>query len=128
MAALLDWASDDDHVLAPASRPKRPILWLGGTSPSVEAAIWRGDQLGSPVTRVSQAGAPWKRQCPARWPARSLTELLLGVQRQALQALRRACHWLRTIAARSWPLQPGRRCTDLLRVQSSSARSSGRTP
>lgn len=58
MAALLDWASDDDHVLAPASRPKKPILWLGGTSPSVEAAIWRGDQLGSPVTRVSQAGAP----------------------------------------------------------------------
>lgn len=77
MAALLDWA-DDEEAPALSPRPSKPILRPGGLPASVEAAIWRGDQLGSPITRVVASGYPTlDAQLPGGgWPARSLTELL----------------------------------------------------
>ena len=77
MAALLDWAGDDEAPVPPP-RPSKPALRPGELPPSVEAAIWRGDQLGSPVTRVVASGYPaLDRELPGGgWPARSLTELL----------------------------------------------------
>ena len=78
MAALLDWAGDDDDVPVLPSRSKKPILLPGELPPSVQAAIWRGDQLGSPITRVVPSGYPsLDAELPGGgWPARSLTELL----------------------------------------------------
>src|SRR5689334_14347109 len=76
MAALLDWADDDAPV--PPPRPSKPVLRAGELPPSVGAAIWRGDQLGSPVTRVVASGYPaLDAELPGGgWPARSLTEVL----------------------------------------------------
>ncbi|MDM0037231.1 translesion DNA synthesis-associated protein ImuA [Variovorax sp. J22P271] len=77
MAALLDWADDDDAP-APPPRPLKPVLRPGELPASVEAAIWRGDQLGSPVTRVVASGyRALDAELPGGgWPARSLTEVL----------------------------------------------------
>lgn len=79
MAALLDWADDDDAPApsAPSARAK-PVLQPGELPPAVAAAIWRGDQLGSPVTRVVASGySELDAELPGGgWPARSLTELL----------------------------------------------------
>ncbi len=77
MAALLEWA-DDDQVPAPPARPPRIALLPGELPPAVAAAIWRGDQLGSPVTQVLSSGYPaLDAELPGGgWPARSLTELL----------------------------------------------------
>ncbi|MDM0104849.1 translesion DNA synthesis-associated protein ImuA [Variovorax sp. J22R24] len=77
MAALLEWADDDD---APAPPPllSKLVLRSGELPASVEAALWRGDQLGSPVTQVVATGYPsLDGELPGGgWPARSLTEVL----------------------------------------------------
>ena len=77
MAALLEWA-DDEQVPAPPARPPRIALLPGELPPAVAAAIWRGDQLGSPITQVLSSGHPaLDAELPGGgWPARSLTELL----------------------------------------------------
>lgn len=77
MAALLDWAGDEDAP-APPPRPSKPVLRPGELPASVEAAIWRGDQLGSPVTRVVASGyRALDAELPGGgWPARCLTEVL----------------------------------------------------
>ena len=77
MAALLNWV-DDDEASAPPTRPPRIALRPGELPPAVAAAIWRGDQLGSPVTKVLSSGHPaLDAELPGGgWPARSLTELL----------------------------------------------------
>jgi protein ImuA len=54
--------------------PVRP----GALPPEIEAAVWRGDQLGSPVTTVVSSGFDaLDAELPgAGWPCHSLTEIL----------------------------------------------------
>ena len=63
MAAVLEWAGDDEEPV-PASFPssqhrvrgRRLAARPGELPPDIEAAIWRGNQLGSPVTSVVASG------------------------------------------------------------------------
>ena len=77
MAAALDWAGDDEEPV-PASFPssqhrirgRRTPARPGELPPDIEAAIWRADQLGSPVTPVIASGFPsldaeWRLLAPA---------------------------------------------------------------
>jgi protein ImuA len=85
MAAALEWTGDDEEPV-PASFPssqhrtrgRRTPARPGDLPPDIEAAIWRGDQLGSPVTRVISSGfAALDKELPgAGWPCHSLTEIL----------------------------------------------------
>ena len=85
MAAVLDWAGDDEEPV-PASFPssqhrtrgRRTPARPGELPPDIEAAIWRGDQLGSPVTRVIASGFDaLDAELPGSgWPCHSLTEIL----------------------------------------------------
>ena len=85
MAAVLDWAGDDEEPV-PASFPssqhrtrgRRTPARPGELPPDIEAAIWRGDQLGSPVTRVVASGFDaLDAELPGSgWPCHSLTEIL----------------------------------------------------
>jgi protein ImuA len=78
MSALpaIDWLDDDSdppEVFAPKKR-----LAPGELPLSVAAAIWRGDQLGSPISEtVSSGWAALDAELPGGgWPCRSLTEVL----------------------------------------------------
>ncbi|MBA3589060.1 translesion DNA synthesis-associated protein ImuA [Methylibium sp.] len=76
MAAVLEWAGDDE---APALPPRsRPMLAPGELPPAVASALWRGTELGSPVTAVLSSGfAALDAELPgAGWPCHSLTEVL----------------------------------------------------
>ncbi|HWH81281.1 MAG TPA: translesion DNA synthesis-associated protein ImuA [Burkholderiaceae bacterium] len=85
MAAVLEWAGDDEEPV-PASFPssqhrtrgRRTPARPGELPPDIEAAIWRADQLGSPVTSVISSGfAALDAELPgAGWPCHSLTEIL----------------------------------------------------
>ena len=85
MAAVLEWAGDDEEPV-PASFPssqhrirgRRIAARSGELPPDIEAAIWRGNQLGSPVTSVIASGfAALDAELPgAGWPCHSLTEIL----------------------------------------------------
>ena len=85
MAAVLEWAGDDEEPV-PASFPssqhrvrgRRIGMRPGELPPEIEAALWRGDQLGSPVTSVVASGfAALDAELPgAGWPCHSLTEIL----------------------------------------------------
>ena len=85
MAAVLEWAGDDEEPV-PSSFPssqhrirgRRMPTRLGELPPDIEAAIWRGNQLGSPVTSVVSSGFPaLDAELPgAGWPCHSLTEIL----------------------------------------------------
>ncbi len=85
MAAALQWDAGDDEP-APASFPssqhrvrgRRTPVRPGELPPEVAAAIWRGTELGSPVTTVLSSGFPaMDAELPgAGWPCHSLTELL----------------------------------------------------
>lgn len=85
MAAVLEWAGDDEEPV-PASFPssqhrirgRRIAARPGELPPDIEAAIWRGNQLGSPVTSVVASGfAALDAELPgAGWPCHSLTEIL----------------------------------------------------
>lgn len=85
MAAVLDWTGTDEEPV-PASFPSSQHRIRGrrtparpeGLPPAIEAALWRGDQLGSPVTSVLASGfAALDAELPgAGWPCHSLTEIL----------------------------------------------------
>ena len=85
MAAVLEWAGDDEEPV-PASFPssqhrtrgRRTPPRPGELPPEIEAAIWRGDQLGSPVSAVISSGFKGlDAELPgAGWPCHSLTEIL----------------------------------------------------
>ena len=84
MAAVLDWAGDDEPVPAsfPSSqhrtRGRRTQALAGELPPDVEAALWRGDQLGAPVASVVPSGfATLDAELPGGgWPCHALTEIL----------------------------------------------------
>ena len=85
MAAVLEWDGDDE-VPVPASFPssrhrtrgRRTPIRPGELPADIEAAIWRGDQLGSPVTSVISTGfEALDLELPGSgWPCHSLTEIL----------------------------------------------------
>ena len=85
MAAILDWTGDDEEPV-PASFPssqhrtrgRRTPARPGELPPDIQAAIWRGDQLGSPVSTVISSGfAALDAELPGSgWPCHSLTEIL----------------------------------------------------
>ena len=85
MAAALQWDTGDDEPV-PASFPssqhrvrgRRTPVRPGELPPDIAAAIWRGTELGSPVTTVLSSGFPaLDAELPgAGWPCHSLTELL----------------------------------------------------
>ena len=85
MAAVLDWAGDDEEPV-PASFPssqhrirgRRTPARPGELPPDIAASIWRGNQLGSPVTSVVASGfAGLDAELPGSgWPCHSLTEIL----------------------------------------------------
>ena len=86
MAAILEWAGDDEEPVPPSfassqhrGRGRRAILRAGDELPlDIAAAIWRGDQLGAPVTSVLSSGFDLlDAELPgAGWPCHSLTEIL----------------------------------------------------
>ena len=77
MAAVLSWAGDDDEAPGPPVSVK-PRLAPGELPPRVAAALWRGTELGSPVTDTLSSGYPaLDAELPgAGWPCHSLTEVL----------------------------------------------------
>jgi protein ImuA len=85
MATALPWTGDDEEPV-PASFPssqhrirgRRTPARPGDLPPDIEAALWRGDQLGSPVTSVVSSGfAALDAELPGGgWPCHSLTEIL----------------------------------------------------
>ncbi len=85
MAAVLEWAGDDEEPV-PASFPssqqrirgRRTPAHFAELPPEIEAAIWRGDQLGSPIRSVISSGfKTLDAELPgAGWPCHSLTEIL----------------------------------------------------
>lgn len=78
MAPLLDWIDEDCAVPPLQSAPARAVLRPGELPPAVQAAIWRGDQLGTPTAEVVRTGFPnLDKELPGGgWPAHALTELL----------------------------------------------------
>ena len=85
MATALPWTGDDEEPV-PASFPssqhrtrgRRTPARPGELPPEVQAAIWRGTELGCAVTTVISSGfAPLDAELPdAGWPCHSLTEIL----------------------------------------------------
>jgi protein ImuA len=85
MAAVLEWAGADDEPV-PSSFPStqhrvrgRRVLARPGELPAaVQAAIWRGSELGSPVTTAVSSGfVDLDAELPGGgWPCHSLTEIL----------------------------------------------------
>ena len=85
MPAVLEWAGDDDEP-APSSfassqhraRGRRSPTRPGKLPPEVEAALWRGTELGSAVTEVLSTGfADLDAELPSGgWPCHALTEVL----------------------------------------------------
>jgi protein ImuA len=85
MATALPWTGDDEEPV-PASFPssqhrirgRRTPARPGDLPPDIEAALWRGDQLGSPVTSVVCSGfEDLDAELPGGgWPCHSLTEIL----------------------------------------------------
>ena len=76
MHAIADWPAEFPSLSAP-SRQRRTSP-PGQLPPEVEAAIWRADQIGSPVTSVISTGfKDLDAELPGGgWPCQSLTELL----------------------------------------------------
>jgi protein ImuA len=85
MATALQWTGDDEEPV-PASFPSSQHRIRGRRTPArpgdlpadIEAALWRGNQLGSPVTSVVSSGfEALDAELPgAGWPCHSLTEIL----------------------------------------------------
>jgi protein ImuA len=85
MATALQWTGDDEEPV-PASFPSSQHRIRGRRTPArpgelpadIEAALWRGNQLGSPVTSVVGSGfEALDAELPgAGWPCHSLTEIL----------------------------------------------------
>ena len=85
MATALQWTGDDEEPV-PASFPssqhrirgRRTPARPGELPPEIEAAIWRGTELGSPVSSVLSSGfVALDAELPGSgWPCHSLTEIL----------------------------------------------------
>jgi protein ImuA len=85
MAAVLEWTGDDEEPV-PASFPSPQHRVRGRRTPAhsgelpadIQAALWRGNELGSQVTTVLSTGfAALDAELPgAGWPCHSLTEVL----------------------------------------------------
>ena len=85
MPAVLEWAGDDEEPV-PSSFPssqhrtrgRRTAARPGELPPAIEAALWRGTELGSPVTEVLSTGfADLDAELPGGgWPCHALTEVL----------------------------------------------------
>jgi protein ImuA len=86
MTALLDWDDEEGTGCAPIARRRAPLR-PGELPPAVEASIWRGDQIGTPTTRVVPTGyALLDAELPGGgWPGHGLTEIL--------QAQPTVCEW-----------------------------------
>jgi len=90
MTAALEWAAADDPPVDPPSaltslpianqwaRGRRTHARMASLPPEVEAAIWRGTELGSPVSTTQPSGfAQLDAELPGGgWPCQSLTEIL----------------------------------------------------
>jgi len=70
--------ADDETPHPPAKARERLAVVPGSLPAHVEAALWRGDELGSRVTDVVSSGhAVLDRELPGGgWPCHSLTEVL----------------------------------------------------
>lgn len=78
MRAVLEWDGDDG---APVPCPPTPVKTMTASEAlprHVAASIWRGNELGSPVTSVVPSGySPLDAELPGGgWPCRSLSEIL----------------------------------------------------
>lgn len=104
LAALLP----DDEALEPpgfgAVRPRRSVLAPGELPPAVAAAIWRGHQVGAPVSGTVPTGWPaLDAELPGGgWPRHAVTEILqaqpgIGEWRLLAAALRTVVSAGRTI-------------------------------
>ena len=95
------------------SLPSRPVPFAGGWSAAVASALWRGDQLGTPVSAVWPSGfAALDAQLPGGgWPGHGLTEIL-APQSGTLEwrllgpALRRVCAAGQPVVVVGPPLAP----------------------
>lgn len=78
MAAVLHWAGDDEEPAQAPSPALKRHLRSGELPPAVAAALWRGDALGSPITRTVSSGAQaLDDELPGGgWPCHALTEIL----------------------------------------------------
>lgn len=78
MYATKSWTGEDEPPVPMPPPSPRPLLRLGELPSAVAAALWRGDQLGTPVTQVLSSGFPaLDTELPGGgWPAQALTELL----------------------------------------------------
>jgi protein ImuA len=111
MQAAPAWQADDP--LAATSRPSRPARQPGELPAAVAAALWRGDQLGSPVSAVSPSGfAALDAQLPGGgWPGHAVTEIL-SAQSGTLEwrllgpLLRQVCAAGRSVVVVGPPRQP----------------------
>ncbi len=121
MLPAVPWQEDD---LSPAPKPVRPVPPpAGGLPAAVAAALWRGDQLGSPVSAVWPSGfAVLDAQLPGGgWPGHGLTEILTphsGTLEWRLlgPALRQVCAAGQSVVVIGPPLAPhlpGLRCEGL---------------
>ena len=85
MATALHWAGDDEDPV-PASFPssqhrtrgRRTPVRPGDVPAELQAAVWRGSELGSPISKVVSSGFPaLDVELPGGgWPCHSLTEIL----------------------------------------------------
>lgn len=78
MFSATNWEDDESTQAPPSSKPTKAALAHGELPPGVAAAIWRGTELGSPVTEVVSAGWPeLDRELPGGgWPCHAITEVL----------------------------------------------------
>src|SRR6201996_5809527 len=76
MQTAFGWAQDVDP--APQLPASRPAPQRGQLPPSVEAALWRGDELGAPVVATLSSG--WREldaELPGGgWGCHAVTEVL----------------------------------------------------
>ena len=78
MSALLAGAPDVSSVALASPVSARPLLSVGALPPAVAAALWRADQLGSPVaTTLSSGFEALDAVLPGGgWPCHGVTEIL----------------------------------------------------
>ena len=121
MHPALDWQEDDLSSTftsslqppAPKPRPANPVRVPGELPMAVAAAIWRGDQLGGPVSAVLSSGfEALDAQLPGGgWPCHGVIEILAsqsGVLEWRLlgPALRQVCAAGRAVVVVGPPKAP----------------------
>ena len=77
MQPALDWLEDLESQPPPPPAPKL-VLGHGELPPAVQAAMWRGNELGSQAKSVCSSGWPdFDAELPGGgWPRQSLSEVL----------------------------------------------------